>query len=315
MKYLTLLTVVFSLVSCGSEEFKFSPAAIVTFSCPANYILIPHNTSYGTTSDFCVMKYEARAWTDSDLDLEVDAAEVDADGCLEGSCTTPEWGSSQKPVSTDTGLPWRMILPETAKNRCSSLGVKYDLISNPEWMTIAVNIEAQDVNWSGSTVGNGCLFRGNAGVADACTYNGSNPEGEDSSLRNTKARLTLSNGEVIWDLSGNVWEYIDWTLGGSYNVGPTTCAGTTWVEFPVAACGALAASDFMPENPSGVVAANYNSNYGLGKFKGGAIGGVYRGGSWGAALLAGVFQVAMDADPSDLSYADPSIGFRCVYRQ
>ena len=34
-----------------------NPAPI---SCPSGFIPVPHNSSVGTTKDFCVMKYEAK---------------------------------------------------------------------------------------------------------------------------------------------------------------------------------------------------------------------------------------------------------------
>src|SRR5690606_22739929 len=96
--------------------------------------------------------------------------------------------------------------------------------------------------------------------------------------------LTLSNGQEIWDLAGNIMEWTDWTLGGSLALGPTTCSATR-TEIPSVSCAALAAADYMPNNPAGIAAASYDSTYGLGFFTGGTSGAAVRGG-WRAALSA-----------------------------
>ena len=145
-----------------------------TSPCPDGYILVPSNSEVGVQNDFCVMKYEAKAWNDVNSDDIIDYGEVNANGCNEVDCTTDNWGlSNHIPVSMPENHPWRKIDQASAKSECTSLGANYDLISNPEWMTIARNVESVDTNWSGGSVGSGCLFRGNNGLDDDCGYNGS----------------------------------------------------------------------------------------------------------------------------------------------
>jgi hypothetical protein len=93
----------------------------------------------------------------------------------------------------------------------------YALISNPEWMTIARNVENVSANWTDGSVGSGCLMRANVGGTYACTggdsgYNGSNPDFGSGRSDSGTASLTLDNGEEIWDLSGNVLEWVDWDM-------------------------------------------------------------------------------------------------------
>ncbi|MFA7576177.1 MAG: hypothetical protein WCY27_02920, partial [archaeon] len=81
---------------------------------------------------------------------------------------------------------------------CESIGGH--LITNNEWMTLARNIELVPSNWSGGVVGNGYLPRGNSSSSSAM-------DGFNELSGWTKRTLTLTNGEVIWDLAGNVWEW------------------------------------------------------------------------------------------------------------
>lgn len=107
-----------------------------------------------------------------------------------------------------------------------------------------------------------------------------------------------------------MWEWADWTLGGSLTSGPTSCSIAS-TEFPSVSCGALTAADYMPGNPGGVTAANYDRNYGLGNFFGGSGGASRRSGAWNSATVAGVFTLNMTSNSSG---AGTTLGFRCVFR-
>ena len=52
------------------------------------------------------------------------------------------------------------------------------------------------------------MFRGNVGNTDSVGYDGTDPEYGTS--RNAKAKLALSTGSSLYDLSGNVWEVEQW---------------------------------------------------------------------------------------------------------
>ena len=78
-------------------------------------------------------------------------------------------------------------------------------------MTLARNIEMEEVNWSWWGLWNGWLYRG---ISEETTYwCDGNPDGEQAvpSTNTTCMRRihTLSNGSKIWDLAWNVWEHVD----------------------------------------------------------------------------------------------------------
>lgn len=58
-------------------------------------------------------------------------------------------------TSQAAGLPWASMTIDDSQDNCEALGSKYDLISNPEWITIAREIENNSVNWSSGVVGTG----------------------------------------------------------------------------------------------------------------------------------------------------------------
>lgn len=220
--------------------------------CPAGYILVPGSVLYHT-SDFCVMKYEAKcaAMADPAVGIQPPASSA----CFGRSGSNPEGvynnsrpacacniANGKRVVSTAAGFPITFIPGENtsgdnAKSYCQSIGAH--LITNPEWMTIARDVEQVPANWcdrngascgwppgttgkilanghnddhnetTASGDGNGALVAG----ADnqpcfGTTTDGSNICGGKSSQKRT---LTLNNDQVIWDLAGNVWEWVDTT--------------------------------------------------------------------------------------------------------
>jgi hypothetical protein len=252
--------------------------------CPEGYIQVPGNPSYRTPNkekDFCVMKY---------------AASTSDDG-------------SGKAVSVKA-LPWTNINRLEANEACKANGPDYHLISNNEWMAIARNIEANPANWSNGAVGSGVLAKGNhnsRGIAIpgnddqphfAMTYEAWEPIPTDWAHRRIHV---LSNGEIIWDMAGNINQWVSdnlWTEEPPH--------GTWSREYSDGSFPSMMKRSFRKRfAPKGA----YNSSQNIGTIFLSNIEGVARGGWFRSNLSAGVFYARVGHHKR---YSHFEIGFRCT---
>lgn len=286
----------------GSTDTATVEITVVSagITCPTNYVKVPANNDLGT-AEFCVMKYEAR---------------------VVGGIA----------VSQASGTPANYMLPRgdsttpgSAIKLCLNEGPGYALISNNQWQAIARNIETAEsggvyLNWSnGSNTGNNFINMGHsdgspndgvyaytlAAAADNAPCTGTE---QTNCTDNTHADFsqkrthTLSNGQVIWDFSGNVSE---WVSDVDLNPGTDGSAG-----YVAAETWSGGATGKLKWGPSG----SYT-----GKTTGlrGGLGYVYF--NWGGAQRggigdgnAGIFSVT-PSDPNGGSSIPNYDGFRCVY--
>ncbi len=231
-------------------------------------------------------------------------------------------GASGKGVeSRSTGLPVRgNISQEIAINYCRNLGPGYALINNAEWMTIAANIAGTAANWSGAAVGSGYINSGHNDSSPDAPCDGSN-QYVDGNCANSggetafsqKRTHSLSNGEIIWDFAGNVWEWVDTFVWEN----KPTPIGDFWQELSVAA----GTTNFPLEQlrPTSAVKPfwnnTWNSAQGIGQYWPGweKFGGaMQRGGGWPDNAGVGVFTAALADSPSDMY---EHLGLRCVWRR
>jgi prepilin-type N-terminal cleavage/methylation domain-containing protein len=270
--------------NAGTQTYIDRPTTTIT--CPSNYIPVPGNSLYGT-SDFCVMKYEAKT------------------------------GSSTVAATTAaTGFPTVNISQTNAITACSLNGAGYGLINNNEWMTIARNIEAQPSNWTGGTVGSGGLWLGHSDNSPGSTLAASTDDNlgytgtGNTSPSIEKRTHTLSNGETIWDLGGNVWEWTNNTiLGKDQPTGSTP--GFNWRQWTaITIYGTLSYDLTRPSNTSWNSSQNMGQIYSDGTSTNNTNFAFLRGGGVGPTN-AGVFTLDLISTPSFESFF---IGFRCVLR-
>ena len=256
-------------------------------TCPTGYIKVPGNSLY-QTKDFCVMKYEAKT------------------GSATVAATTQAAGTPQVNISQTNAI-----------TACSLNGAGYGLINNNEWMTIARNIEGQLSNWTTGTaastaIGTGGLYRGHSdGTPDTALEAGADNDGYigtgNSGFSIDRRTHTLSNGETIWDIGGNVWEWTNDTIQGQDK--PNNSSGNSWQQWTsISNFGTLSYDLTRPSNNT------WNSSQNMGQYIAGTVTGTttfafLRGGGWGNATLAGVFTLYLYSAPT---YTFAGFGFRCV---
>ncbi|HEY5921601.1 MAG TPA: hypothetical protein VIV11_08015 [Kofleriaceae bacterium] len=315
------------VVTAGCGRISFDPRFDATatdaidasaFACPFGFVPITGNFALGT-KDFCAMRFEAKAWVDTDGDLAVDPSEVDADGCddacavCDDTCLVSWQIGERTAVAVPAGVPWRNATQLHALGMCRELGAGYDLMANREWMTIARDAELVGANWSGGAPGVGRVVEGNTDVTDT-VFAVSDPTNSYSDTGNSAAdpadtgweqrrTLELSNGSVIWDVPGNMQEWIDWTLGDPLD-GPPSC---TDGELPAISCPGLAYDDFNSTT------GTYDRTTGVGYLIGGMGDALRRGGQTTDRQfgIAGIYALNMNRFTTQTF---PATGFRCVYR-
>jgi prepilin-type N-terminal cleavage/methylation domain-containing protein len=268
-------------------------------SCPSGFIVVPGSSTYGT-SDFCVMKYEAKIA-----------------GQNNGNQT---YSTAFVAESRADGTPWVNISQTNAITAASTVvGCSTcHLITEAEYLTIAQNVLSVPSNWSGGAVGSGYIYSGHndnaPGSALAANTNDSNGYyGETNTGGNQRRTLTLTNGEVIWDLAGNVWEWTQGTINGGAQPGLSGETAYSWRQYN---------NNSLLWNglPSGAQPANvysgagsWSSTQGIGQLYSNygepALHGFLRGSYWNGGVVAGVLALDLDGPPSNAGVA---LGFRAV---
>ena len=228
-------------------------------------------------------------------------------------------------VSSAEGQPLGRVDYASAKKFCEEIGSGYKLINNDEWMTIARNIESQTENWVGG-IGTGSLKKGNTCNVNsisnyylANTYiSGTNhyktgfidylgsTHPNNNRANTSPARLVLANGKTdreIWDLSGNMQEWIDTSIM-PYS-GPSVPGATPggWFEFDmVTNNGSLFPEQFKPINNIGSAqgAGQIWLNWTLTEMRQIVRGGYAYTTNANCDIFSGIYS---------LSYIDPNVNF------
>lgn len=224
-----------------SNNSSWSLSAVAGSTTPAGWVVVPGNSTYSTT-DFLAMKYEAKCAATSDLTTGLTSPDTSSVHTYTDSTTACTSANSKAVVSVASGYPIANVSQTNAITRCSTVtvgGAAGHLITNNEWQTIARNAEAQAGNWSLGAVGSGYLYAGHndnapalavvASTTDtgnnACAYTDTagttlapspcptnTANNTSGTAGNQKRVLTLSNGQYIWDIAGNVWEWTNNTI-------------------------------------------------------------------------------------------------------
>jgi hypothetical protein len=259
-------------------------------------------------------------------------------------------------VSTASGSPITFIagLDSTSDNATKYCDdVLAHLITNSEWMTIARNVEQVTYNWCNRD-GTSCGAKpGTVGKILANGYNdfhnepsasgggicalvastddlpcfgtttdGSNACGGKSSQKRT---LTLSNGVVIWDLAGNVWEWTATTTAlkdePSSKTNGVVDTGWTTSDFATGASSSVLSDNgtgptlgydaFRPSNPAWSSAQGMGRIYHNSSSPSDTTGYDFlRGGNWRHGSDDGVYTIHLSPVLSKENIDD--VGFRCT---
>jgi prepilin-type N-terminal cleavage/methylation domain-containing protein len=252
----------------------------VTLTCPGGFIVVPGSATYGT-SDFCIMKYEAKN--------------------VSGVAT-----------SQVSGTPWVSISQTSAISTASAACSGCHLMTEAQRLTIAQNAMSVGSNWTGGTVGSGGVFRGHTDSGPAATLAASTDDngyfGTSQATGEQRRTLTLTNGEVIWDFAGNVWEWTQETVVGAGN--QPGAAGSAWREW-----NALSVAGTLSPNPypsyADPAASSWTSTQSIGMIQSSSTDATLRafrgGGGWNSGSAAGIFSLGLSSTPST---TNAIMGFR-----
>ena len=122
------------------------------------------------------------------------------------------------PISVADVVPWEKVPYSESVKLCESLGSNYSLITNAVWTALARDISRNGDNWSYGEEFVGSLNQGHSFSTTKWPVKAS-PDDNDACFKTgvkcslnlwAKERRThkLKNGEIIWDLSGNVSEWV-----------------------------------------------------------------------------------------------------------
>ena len=174
-------------------------------------------------------------------------------------------------IVVNGGKPWVRHSYDEARSAYEAAG--YKLITETQWLALAWDISQQDCNWTKGKVGKGKVFRGLHKGTVSCAQ-----VADFVSPRKSERRtLTLSNGEEIFDLAGNIWEWVFDDVQGDAD--------------------GVVRNGVKAESPTLTAAPYPSEKKGMGYRGSGAyMRGEFvpiRGGSWSVAASSGVFALLL----------------------
>jgi prepilin-type N-terminal cleavage/methylation domain-containing protein len=314
------------LATAGTNPNLFTAGSNPNLGGGTGWVLVPGNRTYGT-QNFYAMKYDAVCSNGNGTVVNTPA---DGDGYNNGTTAcTP--ANNLQIAAFPGGYPIVDISHTSSTLYCQSIGAH--LLTNDEYMTIVTNAANQASNWTGGSVGSGGLYLGNASNGTAYPADPNDANGYSNGTGGTMAgqtitytgderrTFTLSNGAVIWDMSGNVWEHVQRSVNNQGDLTtsmalPACSNGTsTWESCqygnsttPYISAYSTNVTQLMVAPPN----ASWNSSQDIGQVytDAGGSGSIFiRGGDWGGSSSDGAFAVNLYwGAGSTLN----NVGFRCA---
>ena len=285
--------------------------------CPDGYVPVPGDIRYGTNEGFCVAKYEMKCALNASPTVGLTTPDTGYHTYSNSgtACTT-----DRAPKSLASGYPIVNITQTTAETYCSSLGTGYHLITNNEWMTMARNIEKTASNWTDGAVGSGGIWRGHTDGSGNTAFEASTDDTDpyyqtgNTAPSIEKRTFTLSNGENVWDLSGNVWEWNRDTIRRKHEP-HSSSASNTWNWYELTSLDNYGKLSYANTRPS---KSTWNATQNMGRIytyspsadTDETVYAFVRGGNWGSTSNAGLFTLYLVLVPG---VTNGGIGFRCAF--
>ena len=294
------------LAQAGKNPSMFQVGNNLALDGGQYWVPVAGNSTFGT-GNFWVMKYDAKCFSGT---TPLTAPAYGSYGTYNNS-SQPCTGSYAVGSAPD-GYPIANIDQTDAASYCAAIGAH--LITNNEWQTIAWNAENVASNWSGGSVGSGYIYSGHNDNAPASALEASSDDadgyyGETNTGGNQRRTLTLSDGAVVWDIAGNVFQWTnDMIAGQNEPYGGTP--GFTYREFT-----AITSWGTMSQQTAGPLNSAWNSSQGIGQiYSDGTatnttVYGFLRGGNWASGATVGVEMLSLNDIPSHMG---SDVGFRCA---
>lgn len=287
-----LLSLLFSQNVYPFVPFSFLKKKPTTgITCPANYIEVPVLAPY-VGQEFCVAQFEAKQ-------------------------------SGSVAVSQPGGTPWVSVNRANARTACQANGTGHDLISNAQWQAIARNVELQPSNWISGIVGSSGMFRGHSddspsaalsvtNTSDPYNQTGNNSGQAAGAGKEQRRTHTLSNGKVIWDFAGNVFEWVRDDNNTGFGTDEQMSLITATSHPTTGTVGSVTGNAKTVFGPSGNYTSLNSGDYGgLGiGWISSPLGGILRSSYWADGPYSGIFYTYFVGPV----LVDTSMGFRCVYQ-
>jgi flagellin-like protein len=251
----------------------------IELDCPSGFAGIDE------LGGFCIMKYEA--------------SHQDA--------TSSSDGSSSVAASQQGVVPWEFVTYHEARDACQAMGTGYNLTTNKQWQAATEAVIGQPDTFvhGNNDYGSAWEDSSESGTDDPTETGDDHNWLDEGRVLTGTGPDTWATSEGVYDLNGNMWEWVYVTSGDSEGTvdqsHPMHFGGTNnWVngwnstgEYPTD----LASSSNSSFDDYYWSSSNDNR-------------AVRRGGHWTSGRYAGPFAMYVIYAPSD---SGARIGFRCSY--
>jgi len=222
--------------------------------CPAGYVWVPGSAKYGTLPGFCMMKYEAKndgsnnAVSTAAGTPWVSISQVNARLTCEAIgpeyrlISEPEWMTVAEQIATlpindldsDAGL--QLATGHSDNGPASNLAA----VGSADPVTTGCNLMQPLEHADNAYSAGNCELRGTgAGGSTAADkgYYGTTQQwsatGYSAGAANQSQLRThaLNNGEVVWDVAGNVWEWTDAVSVAAEHPEEIASVASEWLEY------------------------------------------------------------------------------------